>query len=80
MGLVLTEGMVRWWKVVGLAGLTSSLYCMYTDNAWFYKHFVMGPFKMVDAETAHVMAIRLAQLGLMPKHRSSDDKILASFN
>lgn len=70
--------MVRWWTVAGLAGLTSSLYCIYTDNRWFYKHVVMGSFTMLDAETAHVIAIRMAQLGLMPKHKGNDDKILAS--
>ena len=70
--------MVRWWTVAGLAGLTSSFYCVATDNRWFYRHIVMKALKVVDAETAHVTAIRLAQLGLMPKYRSSDDKILVS--
>ena len=71
--------MVRWWTVTGLAGLTSSIYCIATDNRWFYKHIVMKAFRVVDPETAHVMAIRLAQLGLLPKYRGPDDKILASF-
>ena len=74
--------MVRWWTVAGLAGiagLTSSLYCIATDNRWFYRHVVMRACQAIDPETAHVMAIRLAQLGVMPKHRGPDDKILASF-
>ena len=68
--------MVRWWTVAGLAGLTSSLYFITTDNKWFYRHIVMKAFRVVDPEIAHVMAIRLAQLGLMPKYRGPDDKIL----
>lgn len=69
--------MVRWWAVAGLASLASSFYCVATDNRWFYRHIVMKALQVVDAETAHVTAIRLAQLGIMPKYRSSDDKILA---
>jgi len=75
--LVCTK-MIRWWVVAGLTGLVSSSYFVATDNRWFYKNIIMKGFQIVDAETAHVMAIRLAQFGLMPKYRGPDDKILAS--
>lgn len=71
--------MIRWWRLAGLAALASSTYCFATDDPWFYKYVVMKAFRAVDPETAHVMAIRLAQLGLMPTDRSSNDRILASF-
>ena len=70
--------MVRWWTAAGLAGLTTSLYCISSDKRWFYRHIAMPAFQFVDPETAHVMAIHLARLGLMPNYRAPDDKILAS--
>jgi len=69
--------MVRWWAAAGLAGLTTSLYIS-SDKRWFYRHIAMPAFQVVDPENAHVMAINLARLGLMPKYKAPEDKILAS--
>ena len=61
---------------MGLTGLASSFYCIATDNRWFYRHIVMRVSRVFDAETAHVMAVRLAKLGVLPRCNQTDDNIL----
>lgn len=61
---------------MGLTGLASSFYCIATDNRWFYRHIVMRASRFFDAEIAHVMAIRLAKLGVLPRCSQTDDQIL----
>ena len=69
--------MIRWWTAVGLTGLASSFYCVATDNRWFYRHIIMRASRLLfDAENAHVMAIRLAKLGIFHRCSETDDKIL----
>lgn len=60
-------------SVLGVTGYLGA-----TGNEWFYKKIVMKCVQRVDAETAHVMAVKCAALGLVPKarERPEDKEIL----
>ena len=46
---------------------TAVAYLGYTGNESFYKQVLMRCVRRVDAEKAHVMAVKLASMGLVPK-------------
>ena len=56
---------------------TAVVYLGYTGNESFYKQVVMRCVRRVDAEKAHVMAVKLASMGLIPKGKDiAADKYL----
>lgn len=63
-------------SAVGTAG-----YLGMTGNEWFYKRILMKCVHVMDAETAHLMAVKCASMGLLPKGKeiTSDKAILVRF-
>lgn len=55
-------------------------YCGYSGNERFYKHAVMPCVRLLDAEKAHVFAVKTAAIGLVPrgKIREGDQNLLKS--
>ena len=49
------------------SAVTAAAYMGFTGNEWFYKQVLMRFVRSVDAESAHVMAVKFASLGLFPK-------------
>ena len=56
-------------------------YCGYSGNERFYKHAVMPCVRLLDAEKAHVFAVKTAAIGLVPrgKIREGDQNLLVCF-
>ena len=57
---------------------TAAGYLGYSGNEWFYRQVVMTCVRQVDPETAHVMAVKCASMGLLPKGKdaSADKAVL----
>ena len=63
-------GKTRIFLALGSAA-TAATYLGYTGNEWFYKHVLMKCVQRVDAEKAHVMGVKLASMGLLPKGKET---------
>lgn len=62
--------------VVGGGLLGASCYLYFSGSPRFFEHVVMPAARVLDPETAHRAAIRLAARGLIPKDRTKDPDIL----
>ena len=45
-------------------------------NEKFYRDFVMPAFRWIDAERAHVLAVKAAAWGLVPRSKYKDPPLL----
>ena len=63
----------------GLAA-TAVVYGCVTGHERLYKSVLMPAVRLVDPEQAHVFAVKLSAWGMLPKDKSSSDKILVSKN
>ena len=53
-------------------------YQIYTGNEKFYRQFVIPPMQLLSAERAHVLAVKCAAWGLVPKTTYQDPPTLVS--
>ena len=64
--------------IVG-GGASLAAGCMLiTGNEKFYRQCVMPTVRLLDAETAHVFAVRLAKYGIVPLMNRDDSPSLVS--
>jgi dihydroorotate dehydrogenase len=64
---------------LALVGCTSVAFCGYftiRGDDQFYKNVIMPVIKLLDAERAHILAVKLASYGLVPRDREKDPEIL----
>ena len=52
---------------------------IYTGNEKFYRQFVIPPMQLLSAERAHVLAVKCAAWGLVPKTTYQDPPSLVSW-
>ena len=62
-----------------LAGAGGGLcYGYFSCNSWMFDNVFMPATRCVDPERAHVLAVKLAARGLVPRDKSRDPDILVS--
>ncbi|XP_031572269.1 dihydroorotate dehydrogenase (quinone), mitochondrial-like [Actinia tenebrosa] len=64
---------------IALVGCTSALFCGYftvKGDEQFYRNVIMPVIKLLDAERAHLLAVKMASYGLVPSDRDEDPEIL----
>ena len=66
--------------VAGSLGTGAVVYGTVTGHEKFYRSVLMPAVRLIDPEQAHVLAVKLAAWGMLPKDRSFPDKILVSEN
>jgi hypothetical protein len=66
--------------VTGSLGTGAVVYGAVTGHEKFYRSVLMPAVRLIDPEQAHVLAVKLAAWGMLPKDRSFPDKILVSEN
>ena len=64
--------------VAGGLGTAAVMYGSATGHEGLYKSVLMPAVRLVDPEQAHVLAVRLAAWGMVPRDKSVPDKILVS--
>ena len=64
--------------VAGGLAATAVVYGSVTGHERLYRSVLMPTVRLVDPEQAHLFAVKLAAWGMLPKDRSSSDKILES--
>jgi hypothetical protein len=64
--------------VAGSLGTAAVMYGSATGHEGLYKSVLMPAVRLVDPEQAHVLAVKLAAWGMVPRDKSVPDKILVS--
>lgn len=64
--------------VAGSLGTAAVMYGSATGHEGLYKSVLMPAVRLVDPEQAHVLAVKLAAWGMVPRDKSVPDKILES--
>ena len=60
-------------------GTLAAGYMFVTGNEKFYRQCVMPTVRLLDAEAAHVYAVKLAKYGIVPLVNDEDKPSLVSF-
>lgn len=63
----------------GATGLYAGV-CIVRGNETFYKYTVMPFIQLLDPESAHKLAVYIAEHRLMPKSRFQDTEVLVGFS
>ena len=61
---------------IGIGGTIGTSLAL--DHTWTWKHVAMPIVSILDAETAHRAAVRMASWGCTPRDRTSDFSSLVS--
>lgn len=64
------------------SAVTAAAYLGFTGNEWFYKQVLMRCVRSVDAESAHIMAVKVASMGLFPRGKeiAADKSLLVKLS
>lgn len=75
-GSLLKHGIIA----VGCTSVVFGGYFTVNGDESFYRNIIMPAVRLLDAERAHVMAVKLAAKGLIPQDYSPDPDILVNYN
>lgn len=59
--------------IVSVAGLVTTAYLLQTRNETLWKHVNMPVIRLLDAERAHRLSVRLAATGFVPKFETQKE-------
>lgn len=65
--------------IIASGAAVASIFAVSNPTSPFYSKLVMPIMRQMDPESAHVLAVKMASFGIVPKDKKQDDSNLVSY-